>query len=334
MSNEKDVYEILGVQKNASAEEIKLAYRKLANKYHPDKNPNDPTAEEKFKEVKRAYEILSDETQRSAYDQFGHSGVNGANRQSHNAHAEAFRRAFHEQFQQQQRTMQVQVGITLVQAIKGDTISVDIPVVEECSTCNGTGSKTKTTVVCTACNGAGHVAMRTSGIQYTQVCGHCGGSGQVIPDPCNICHGSGHIRKSHKQEITIPPGVDTGDAIRIGFKDHEAVVIFVVQQHPEFVRSGNNLHRNVEVDVITAVLGGKANVTDVFGSTLSITIPPGTQPMQSLRLTGKGVSRNRTVGDMYCQIIIKVPTSLSDKQRALYEQMRVLQAASDHNKET
>lgn len=332
MSNKKDFYEVLGLHKNASADEIKKAYRKLANKYHPDKNPDDPSAEEKFKEVKYAYEVLSDETKRAAYDQFGHDGVdNNAGRQHHDAYAEAFKRAFAEQQRQQQRMMQVQVGITLVQAISGDTITVDIPINERCSDCDGTGSKTKSRAACPACGGTGQAVGHMGGMRFVQTCGHCGGTGEVVIDPCNTCHGSGQARKTHKQEITVPPGVDTGDAIRMGFKDHEIIFVFVVQQHPVFMRDGNNLIRKIEVDVVTAVVGGKVTTEDVFGSSLAITVPPGTQPMQSLRLAGKGASRSGRTGDMYCQIVVKVPTSLSEKQRELYEQLRDVQTT---NKET
>ena len=329
MSNNKDFYEVLGLQKNASADEIKKAYRKLANTYHPDKNLDDPTAEEKFKEVKHAYEVLSDETMRASYDQFGHEGVDaGAGRQHHDAYAEAFKRAFDEQMRQQQRTMQLQVGITLIQAIKGNTITVDVPFAEECSTCSGTGSKTKSKATCPACGGTGHSVGHMGGMRFTQVCGRCGGAGEIVSDPCNTCHGSGQVRKIHKQEITIPPGVDTGDAIRMGFKDREVVFVFVVQQHLVFMRDGINLIRKIEVDVVTAVIGGKVNVEDVVGSTIAVTIPPGTQPMQSLRLTGKGVARNGRTGDMYCQIVVKIPTTLTDEEKELYEWLRAAQAVN------
>lgn len=329
MSNERDFYEVLGIQKNASAAEIKKAYRKLANKYHPDKNPDDSTAEEKFKEVKHAYEVLSDETKRASYDQFGHDGVdNSTNRGHHDAYADAFRRAFGEQMRQQQRTMQMQVNITLVQAVRGDTITVDVPYMEECSACEGTGSKSKHKEKCPTCNGTGQAIGHMGGMRFMQTCGHCGGTGEVVRDPCGTCRGARQVRKTHKQEITIPQGVDTGDAIRMGFKDHEVVFVFVVQQHPTFMRDGNNLIRKIEVDVVTAVIGGKTTIEDLFGFSISVTIPPGTQPMQSLRLSGKGVTRNGRTGDMYCQIVVKVPTSLTEKQKELYEQLRVLHAAS------
>ena len=322
MSDKQDLYEVLGVHKNAAADEIKKAYRKLANKYHPDKNPDDPTAEERFKEVKYAYETLSDDTKRASYDQFGHAGVdNGGGRAGHDAYAEAFKRAFEEQARQQ-RTMQMQVNITLVQAIKGDTVVVDVPYAEECPTCAGTGSKTKSKATCQNCGGTGQAIGHMGGMRFAQVCGYCGGTGEVVIDPCTTCRGSGQVRKMHKQDVTIPPGVDTGDAIRMGFKDHEVIFVFVVQQHPTFMRDGNNLIRKIEVDVVTAVIGGKTTVEDVFGSSLVITIPPGTQPMQSLRLSGKGVSRNGRIGDMYCQIVVKIPTTLTAKQKELYEQLR------------
>lgn len=323
MSDRKDFYEVLGLQKNASADEIKKAYRKLANKYHPDKNPDDPSTEEKFKEVKHAYEVLSDETKRSAYDQFGFDGIdnNGGRQHDPHAYAEAFRRAFDEQFQQR-RSMQIQVGITFLQSITGDSITVDIPMSESCIACDGTGSKTKSTSVCTVCNGKGQTVMSHGGIRYAQVCGRCGGTGQVVTDPCNTCGGSGQVRKVHKQTVEVPPGVDTGDAMRISINGQEVILLFYTHGSPTFQRDGINLIRRIDVDVITAVLGGKVNVEDALGNSIAVTIPAGTQPLQSLRLTGKGVTRGNKTGDMYCQVVVKIPTGLTDDQKKLYEQLR------------
>lgn len=325
MSNNKDFYEVLELPKTASADEIKKAYRKLAHKYHPDKNLGDPTTEEQFKEVKRAYEILSDVTKRAAYDQFGHGGVDNNARQQHDAYNEAFKRAFNEQHH---RTMQLQVGITLEQAIRGGNITVDVPTTEACPACDGTGSKTKSRTTCVQCNGSGQSIGHIGGMTFARACERCGGAGEIVIDRCNTCNGSGQVRNLHKQELNIPPGVNTGEAIRQGFKDHEVIFVFVIHQHPVFMRDGNNLIRTVEVDVVTATIGGKLIVEDVFGTALAITVPPGTQPMQSLRLVGKGVLRNGRAGDMYCQIIVKVPTSLSEKQRELYEQLREVQVVN------
>lgn len=324
--NKSDLYEILGVARNASGDDIKKAYRKLANKYHPDKNPDDPSAEEKFKEVKLAYETLSDDQKRSAYDQFGHDGLNGASRHGHDAYADAFRRAFEEHARQQARTVQLQVGITLEQAVKGDTVVVDVPTMEECSVCDGTGSKSKTKSVCQTCNGKGHHVVTMQGMRYTQVCHHCGGTGETVSDPCTTCGGRGTVHKVIKQKIDIPPGVDTGDAIRYNYAERDVIFVFVVQEHPVFERDGVNLIRSVNVDAVTATIGGKVNIEDIEGTPIVVTIQPGTQPMQILRLMGKGVTRNNRTGDMYCRVVVKIPTTVSEKQKELYEQLRVLQA--------
>lgn len=326
MSIKRDFYEVLNLTKSATAEEIKKAYRKLANKYHPDKNPDDPSAEEKFKEVKRAYEVLSDESSRAAYDQFGHSGVEGNLGHGYqDAYADAFRRAFEEQMREQ-RAVQMQVGLTFTHSIKGGPIAVDVPVVEKCEPCDGSGSKSNTKRTCVACGGTGKTSGQVGGMRFVHACNHCGGTGQQITDPCNACNGIGKVRKFIKRDIDVPPGVNTGDAIRMSFSDHDVVFVFVVQPDSTFIRDGNNLHRRIEVDLTTAVLGGKVSVEDALGASLSISIPAGTQPMQSLRLTGKGVARNGQTGDMYCQVVVKIPTTLTPEQKELYERLRSVEA--------
>lgn len=324
MSSQRDLYEVLGVSKSASKDEIKKAYRKLANKFHPDKNPDDPSAEEKFKEVKRAYEVLSDDGQRSTYDTYGHEGLRGAAHQ--NGHtsssADAFRRAFEEHFNRQQRTIQLQASITLEQAINGDTITINIPFTQECSACDGTGSRSKTKTVCPVCKGQGAVASHSGGVMYQRICSHCGGVGEMVMDPCVTCHGVGHTQRVHAQQITVPPGVDTGDAMRFGIDGHDVVVVFVIKPHPVFQRDGFNLIRKVHVDVVTAVLGGKESVEDINGNAIIVTIPAGIQPLQTLRLAGKGVKRNNNTGDMYCQIVVTIPTELDDEQKVKWEQLR------------
>lgn len=323
MSAQRDLYEVLGVGKSASKDEIKKAYRKLANKYHPDKNLDDPSAEEKFKEVKRAYEVLSDDGQRSTYDAYGLDGLGGAAQQHrHNASsADAFRRAFEEHFNRQRRTIQIQASVTLEQAVN-DTITVNIPFMQECSACDGTGSRTKTKTTCPVCKGQGSVSSHSGGVMYQRICNHCGGAGELVTDPCGVCHGSGHTQRVHAQQVTVPPGVDTGDAMNFGIDGHDVMVVFVIKPHHVFKRDGFNLIRKVNVDVVTAVLGGKESVEDINGNAIIVTIPAGIQPLQTLRLSGKGVRRDNHVGDMYCQIVVTIPTGLNDEQRSKWEQLR------------
>lgn len=325
MSSQKDFYELLGVKKNASDDEIKKAYRKLATKHHPDKNLDDPSAEEKFKEVKRAYEVLSDGNQRASYDAHGHAGIDGSNQRrqqsAQDIHTELFRRAF-EQQQRTANTRQVQINITLAQAVKGDTVQVDLPVSTECGDCAGTGSASKQHTQCPNCGGGGTIDQSSGGMTFRQYCGVCGGSGSIISDPCKKCSGQGILHSTVKKPITIPPGVDTGDAMHFAVNGAELLIVFVVQPHAIFTREALRLLRDIDVDVVTAVLGGKVSVTDVLGKEFVITIPAGTQPMNMLRLTGKGVTRNGNTGDMYCQVNIRIPTVLTDDQKTLYEQLR------------
>lgn len=321
---QKDLYEVLGVSKTASVDEIKKAYRKLANKHHPDKNIDDPSAEDKFKEVKFAYEVLSDDQKRGVYDVHGHEGLSGGSQrqQSYHAHAEVFRRAFEEQFAQQQRTKQVQVGVTLVQAVKGGEITIDIPLTQQCDSCEGTGSASKVRKTCSMCKGNGSIIQQQGRMRFQTVCPACRGQGTEVSDPCPTCKGEGTVRKVRNQQINVPSGLDTGDAIQLEIDNNDIIVVFVVQGHSVFSRDGLNLIRQVNIDVATATLGGKVTVEDLFGNSIAITIPSGIQPMKSLRLAGKGVTRNNKTGDMYCQIVVQIPTTLTDKQRELYEQLR------------
>lgn len=321
-------YDVLGVGKSATADEIKKAYRKLANKYHPDKNPDDPTSEEKFKEVKRAYEVLSDDQQRGAYDAHGHDHyVNGGQgrQQHHDAYAEAFKRAFEEQMraaEQQARTVRLQHRITLAQSITGGEASIRIPIVQECGQCGGTGSASKSREVCPTCHGVGVIIRQQGNMRFQTTCGTCGGSGEVVKDPCVACHGTGQHHVNVSRNIQIPPGVDSGDGIQLEVDGTPVVIVFYVQPDPVFTRNGNDIHRTVEIDVPTAVLGGKITTQDVLGSDIIVTIPAGIQPGQTLRLSGKGVTRQGVTGNMFCTVVVKIPTALTEQQRELYSQLK------------
>lgn len=323
----QNFYETLGVSKTATADEIKKAYRKLANKYHPDKNPDDPTTEEKFKTVKRAYEVLSDEQQRAAYDSYGHEqyvnqGSAGPRNSGHDAYAEAFRRAFEEQMRQAERQVQMQMNVTLQQAVRGDTVDVTIPITQKCTSCDGTGSKTKQRHGCTTCKGSGVVFRQVGNMRLQVGCGACGGQGSVVTDPCQTCRGTGETRQTATKQVKLTPGTDTGEAIMFDVDNKQVIVVFIVVPDSTFQRGGLDLKRAVEVDVVTAVLGGKVATEDVFGNTLNITIPAGIQPGQSLRLTGKGIVCDNRTGDMYCEVVVKIPTNISPEQKLLYEQIK------------
>lgn len=323
----QNFYETLGVAKTATPEDIKKAYRKLANKYHPDKNLDDPTAEEKFKTVKRAYEVLSDVQQRAAYDNYGHeryvnSGSTGQRSSNHDAYADAFKRAFEEQKRQAERQIQMQMRITLRQAVRGDTIDVTIPITRSCNVCDGTGSQTKQRSQCSACGGSGVTVQHLAGMSFQSGCGTCRGQGTVVKDPCHTCHGSGEVRSNVVRQVKLTPGIDTGEAVVLEVEDKQVFVVFIVVPDSTFQRGGLDVKRSIDVDVVTAVLGGKIVTEDIMGNTISVTVPAGIQPGQSLRLTGKGISRDNHAGDMYCEVVIKIPTNISPEQKALYEQLK------------
>lgn len=320
-------YDVLGVAKTASQDEIKKAYRKLANKHHPDKNPDDPSAEEKFKEVKRAYEVLSDDQQRGAYDTHGHDRYVNSGRGQHRTdnYSDAFKRAFDEQMraaEQQARMVRVQHRISLAQSIKGGEISISIPTMTTCDTCEGTGSATKQRDACLACKGAGVILRQSGNMRFHSTCGTCGGTGSTVKTPCTKCGGSGHTQSKIDRTVDLPPGIDTGEGVQLDIEGTPVLVVFVVEPNPTFVRSGLDLQRTIDVDVLTAVLGGKITTQDVFGSDIFVTIPAGIQPNQALRLAGKGIDRDGLTGNMFCTVVVKIPVNLTEQQKDLYQQLR------------
>lgn len=319
----KDLYSVLGVEKTASPEDIKKAYRKLANKYHPDKNPDDPTAEEKFKEVKHAYEVLSDSNKRHLYDTYGSDDNSVQARHEQDLYAEMFRRAFGEHHRNMHKRVKVQVQLSLRQATQGGTTSASVPIIEECKVCDGTGSKSKTPKTCPTCNGAGAVIRMQGIMRFQMTCSHCGGAGTIIDDPCDACRGHGQVQRRDSVTVNYHPGVDTGDAIAVQHAGYEVIVVFFVNEDPVFRREGLNLIRQVKISVPDAVLGAKVTTTDILDNELVVTIPAGVQPMQMLRLPRKGVTRDGMIGDMYIQIQVDIPKELTDYQRNLYEQLRL-----------
>lgn len=353
----RDYYEVLGVAKNASDDDIKKAYRKLAMKYHPDRNQGDnaKTAEEKFKEAKEAYEMLSDAQKRQAYDQFGHAGVDpnaGGFRGGPegfgggSGFAEAFGDIFGDIFgqggggrrggggQQVYRgaDLSYAMEITLEEAALGKETQIRIPTWEECEACHGSGAKPGTSAKpCPTCHGSGTVHLRQGFFSIQQTCPHCHGSGKIIPDPCTTCGGQGKVKKQKTLEVKIPAGINEGQ--RIALRGHgepgthggppgDLYVEIRIKQHDIFERDGDDLHCTVPVSIITASLGGTVSVP-TLGGEAEIELPEGTQHGKTFRLRGKGIKgiRSNYPGDLYCHIQVEIPVKLSEHQRKLLKEL-------------
>ncbi len=339
-----DYYQILGVSRSAADTEIKQAYRKLANKYHPDKNPDDPTAEHKFKEVKEAYEILSDKEKRKIYDQYGKEaaqgqGMGGGQGFQGGGFADAFEDIFSDIFgggrrsgggqRQSQRRgsdLRYNLEISLEDAVRGATINIDVPTFVACEKCSGSGAKpgsSKTT--CQTCAGHGQVRMQQGFFSIQQTCPTCHGEGAMIKDACSTCRGQGRTQKEKTLKVTIPEGVDTGDRIRLsgegeaGMHGAPAGDLFVevhMKKHPIFEREQENLFCEVPIDLAKAALGGDIEVPTLEGR-VNLKIPPETQTGKVFRLRGKGVKPVRThhKGDLLCRVVVETPVNLTREQK-------------------
>lgn len=340
--SKQDYYQTLGLQKNSSDAEIKKAYRKLAMKYHPDRNPDDKTAEMKFKEAKEAYEVLSDNQKRAAYDQFGHAGVNnqagmGGGFNSGDAFNDIFGDMFGDIFgnargQRRQSSAQrgadlrYELDLDLEQAVFGETIKINIPSLIGCDTCAGSGAKKGTQATrCLRCEGRGSVRVQQGFFTLQQTCPDCRGAGQTIKDPCIDCSGSGRVQKERTISIKIPPGVDQDDRIRLssegeaGIKGGPSGDLYVdvnIRSHPIFKREGSNLFCEVPISFTKAALGGTVEVPTIDGA-VNLTIPTETQSGEIFRLRGKGVQsyRDRVLGDLFCNIQIETPVNLNADQK-------------------
>ena len=334
-----DFYDTLGVSRTATAAELKKAYRRMAMKYHPDRNPDNADAEAHFKEAKEAYEILSDPQKRAAYDQFGHAGVD----QSSGGHGgggfgDVFGDVFNDIFgggggrqrgPQRGADLRYHLNLSLEDAIAGTTEKIRIPVSVECNTCDGSGAKKGSEpVVCTTCGGHGQVRMQQGFFQVQQACPHCHGTGKMITDPCSDCHGEGQIQEHKTLSVKIPPGVDTGDRVRLTGEGEQGpggagdlYVEVQVQRHDVFTRDGNNLYCEMPINFVTATLGGELNVP-TLGGKAGLQIPEGTQTGQQFRLRGKGVKsvRSHGTGDLMCRVTIETPVKLSKKQKELLQE--------------
>ena len=347
--SKRDFYDILGVNRDASDEEIKKAYRKLAMKYHPDRNPDNPKAEEHFKEVKEAYEILSDGQKRTAYDQYGHAGVDpqagmGGGFGGFGAGAGGFSDAFGGIFDEifgagraggggrsnvyRGADLRYNLEITLEQAAFGTETKIRIPTMEACETCKGSGAKSGTQPkTCPTCQGSGQVRMQQGFFSIQQTCPKCRGTGKFIADPCGSCHGAGRVKQHKTLAVKIPAGVDEGDRIRLSGEGEHGVnggppgdlyVQIHLKAHPVFQREQNDLHCEMPISFATAALGGEIEIPTLDGAA-NLKIPSETQTGKVFRLRGKGIKgvRSGNQGDLLCHVVVETPVNLTDRQKEL-----------------
>lgn len=354
--SKRDYYEILGVQKNASDDDIKKAYRRLAMKFHPDRNPDNKEAEEKFKEAKEAYEILTDADKRAAYDQFGHAGVNPQAGMGGGAGFGGFADAFSDIFgdifggggQRRDRVyrgadLRYNLEISLEEAARGSETKIRIPTLEECETCHGSGAKAGTKPqTCPTCGGHGQVRMQQGFFSVQQTCPHCGGSGKIVQEPCTTCHGQGRVKKHKTLSVKIPAGVDEGDRIRLAGEGEAGVnggppgdlyVQIHLKAHAIFQREGDDLHCEMPISFATAALGGELEIPTLDGQA-RIRIPPETQSGKIFRLRGKGIKgvRSRDPGDMLCHVVLETPVNLSERQKELLREFESLNQGRNNPK--
>ena len=359
MASKKDYYDVLGVNKDASAEDIKKAYRKLAMKYHPDRNPDNPKAEEQFKEAKEAYEVLTDDQKRAAYDQYGHAGVDpsmggGAGGFGAGGFSDAFGDIFGDIFGGAGGTrsggqrnnvyrgadLRYNMEISLEEAAKGTETKIRIPVQSTCETCKGTGAKPGTQpVTCTTCGGHGQVRMQQGFFSVQQTCPKCHGSGKMVKDPCTSCHGAGRVKQNKTLSIKVPAGVDEGDRIRLSGEGEAGVnggptgdlyVVIHLKEHEIFKRDGGNLHCEMPIGFTTAALGGEIEVPTLEGSA-KMKVPAETQTGAIFRLRGKGIKplRQSEPGDLLVHVVLETPVKLTEKQKELLREFEVSMQADN-----
>ena len=354
-----DYYETLGVQRNATEAEIKKAYRRLAMKHHPDRNPGDSAAEEKFKDIKEAFEVLSDQRKRAAYDQFGHAGVDpsmAGGAQGFGGFGDIFDSVFGDIFGQaggrrggggprvyRGADLQYDLELTLEEAVFGTTVKIRTPTLKECPACHGSGARSgSAAVTCDTCGGYGQIRMSQGFFSVQQTCPKCRGAGKIIRDPCVPCSGGGRIRDHKTHSVKVPAGVDSGDRIRLtgegeagenGGPPGDLYVSVHVKEHPIFRREHNDLYCDVPIDFITAALGGEMDVPTLDGR-VSLKIPAESQTGKVFRLRGKGVKsvRGGAVGDLMCRVVVETPVNLNKRQKELLQQFaETLQGAGSHH---
>ena len=355
MATKRDYYEVLGVNKDASDEEIKKSYRKLAMKHHPDRNPDSKDAEEKFKEAKEAYEMLSDAEKRRAYDAYGHAGVNPQMGGGEGGpgfgggFAEAFGDIFGDIFGggagrgrsnvYRGADLRYNLEIALEQAARGTETKIRIPAMEECEVCHGSGAKPGTQPkTCSTCGGQGTVRLSQGFFSIQQTCPTCHGTGKQITDPCTACRGAGRVKKHKTLQVKIPAGIDEGDRIRLsgegeagmnGGPPGDLYVVIHLKEHSVFQREGDDLHCEMPVSFTLAALGGEIEIPTLDGHA-KIKIPAETQSGQVFRLRGKGIKGVRSTypGDLLCQVAIETPVKLTERQKEL---LRELEEINKHD---
>lgn len=350
----RDYYEVLGVNRDASDEDIKKSYRKLAMKFHPDRNPDNKDAEEKFKEAKEAYEVLSDASKRQAYDSYGHAGVDpsmggGGGGPGMDGFADAFGDIFGEIFGggrgrgggggrsnvYRGADLRYNLKVSLEEAARGTETRIRIPTMEGCETCHGSGAKPGTQPkTCPSCNGQGQVRMQQGFFSIQQTCPRCHGSGKVVTDPCTSCSGAGRIKKQKTLAVKIPAGVDEGDRIRLGGEGEAGVnggpsgdlyVVIHITPHEVFTRDQNDLHCEMPISFTVAALGGEIEIPTLDGAA-KIKIPAETQTGKVFRLRGKGIKgvRSNTFGDLLCHVVVETPVKLTPRQRELLQELEAI----------
>jgi molecular chaperone DnaJ len=357
----RDYYEVLGVNRDASEEDIKKAYRKLAMKWHPDRNPDNPKAEEHFKEAKEAYEVLTDAQKRPAYDQFGHAGVDpsaaaGAGAgfgQGQAGFGDIFSDIFGEIFGGARggrsnvfrgADLRYNMEIALEQAAHGFETKIRIPTLAECATCKGSGAKPGTQpVTCATCRGAGQVRVSQGPFSMAQTCPRCHGTGKTIANPCVTCAGAGRVKHQKTLSVKIPAGVDEGDRVRLtgegeagvnGGPPGDLYVQVHLKPHPVFQRDHDDLHCEMPVSFSTAALGGEIQIPTLDGSA-RIKVPAETQSGKTFRLRGKGIKgvRSQQPGDLFCHVVVETPINLTARQRELLQEFETISQkdAARHN---
>jgi molecular chaperone DnaJ len=346
--SKRDYYEVLGVSKNASEADLKKAYRRAAQKYHPDRNPDNKEAEDKFKECKEAWEVLSDSQKRAAYDQFGHAGVDpsmgggygpagaGAGASFSDIFGDVFGDIFGGartgggggQRVYRGSDLRYNLELSLEDAVAGTTVKIRVPTLVVCDSCGGSGAKKGSSpTTCTTCGGHGQVRMQQGFFSLQQTCPRCHGQGTIITDPCQSCHGKGRVEERKTLSVKVPAGVDTGDRIRLagegeageaGGPPGDLYVQVHVKEHPIFKREENHLFCEVPIGFVTAALGGELEVPTLDGR-VNLKIPPETQSGRMFRMRGKGVKpvRGGPTGDLICKVTVETPVKLNKRQKEL-----------------
>jgi len=349
--SKRDYYEVLGVARDVTEADLKKAYRRVAMKHHPDRNPDNKESEELFKEANEAFEVLSDPEKKARYDQFGHAGVNqqGGGGGGAGDFGDIFSDVFGDIFGgagagragggragvRKGADLRYNLELDLEDAVKGTTVKIRIPTAVVCSTCDGSGAKKGSVPVdCTSCNGVGQVRMQQGFFSVQQTCPRCHGSGKQIKDPCKTCHGRGQVEEQKTLSVKVPAGVDEGDRIRLtgegqvgtnGGPPGDLYVQVHMREHKLFVRDGRDLHCEIPISFVDAALGGELEVPTLDGR-VKLKIPAETQTGKLFRLRGKGVTsvRGGGAGDLLCRVVVETPVQLTRRQKELLQEFQTI----------